>query len=168
MGQSQSPLHIPADGLEAVLELLITLVLLTPAGVVAAVMLVTAFGHGRDAYVKLKAKQWGPTSVGWRLLVPGSRNRLVPITTPVVTQSVIAAEQVKSRVQVRVDPVDPVTDGLQSHPPVRRLRLLFAGGHIEETPTGVETQQQGDTGEAAVVHGPRHGRATRQRFRVLV
>lgn len=54
LGQSQSPLHIPADGLEAVLELLITVVLLASTGVIAAVMLVATFGHGRDAYVKLE------------------------------------------------------------------------------------------------------------------
>ena len=53
MGQSQSPLHIPADGLQTVLELVIAVVLVTAAGVIAAVMLVTTFGHGRDAYVKL-------------------------------------------------------------------------------------------------------------------
>ena len=56
LGQSQSPLHIPTDGLETVLELIIALVLLTAAGVIAAVMLVTTFGHGRDAYVKLGKK----------------------------------------------------------------------------------------------------------------
>lgn len=54
LGQPQSPLHIPADGLETVLELIIAVVLLTTTGVIAAVMLVTTFGHGRDAYVKLK------------------------------------------------------------------------------------------------------------------
>lgn len=54
LGQSQSPLHIPADGLETVLELLVALVLLTAAGVIATVVLVTTFGHGRDADVKLE------------------------------------------------------------------------------------------------------------------
>lgn len=54
LGQSQSSLHIPADGLQTVLELLVAVVLLPAAGVVAAVVLVTAFGHGRDAYVKLE------------------------------------------------------------------------------------------------------------------
>lgn len=56
LGQSQSPLHIPADGLEAVLELLITVVLLASTGVIAAVMLVATFGHGRDANVKLEKR----------------------------------------------------------------------------------------------------------------
>lgn len=54
LGQSQSPLDIPADGLKTVLELLVAVMLLTAAGVVAAVMLVTAFGHGRDSYIKLE------------------------------------------------------------------------------------------------------------------
>lgn len=54
LGQSQSPLHIPADGLQTVLELLVTVVLLTAARVITAVMLVAAFGHGRDADVKLE------------------------------------------------------------------------------------------------------------------
>lgn len=54
LGQSQSPLHIPADVLQTVLELLVAVVLLQAAGVVAAVMFVTAFGHRWNAYVKLK------------------------------------------------------------------------------------------------------------------
>lgn len=54
VGQSQGSLHIPADGLETVLELIITVVLLSATGVVAAIVLVTAFGHGGDAYVKLE------------------------------------------------------------------------------------------------------------------
>lgn len=54
MGQSQSLLHIPADGLQTVLELVITVVLLTATGVIAAVMLITAFRHGRDTYVELE------------------------------------------------------------------------------------------------------------------
>lgn len=54
VGQSQSPLHTSADGLKAFLELLITVMLLFTTGVIAAVMLVTTFGHGRDAYVKLE------------------------------------------------------------------------------------------------------------------
>ena len=52
--QSQSFLHVPADGLQTVLELLIAVELLLAARVVAAVVLVTAFGHGRDADVKLE------------------------------------------------------------------------------------------------------------------
>lgn len=54
VGQSQGPLHTSADGLKAFLELLITVMLLFTTGVIAAVMLVTTFGHGRDAYVKLE------------------------------------------------------------------------------------------------------------------
>lgn len=54
MGQPQCLLHISADSLETVLELVIAVVLLSAAGVIAAVVLVTAFGHGWDAYVKLK------------------------------------------------------------------------------------------------------------------
>lgn len=54
VGQSQSPLHIPADGLETVLKLVITVVLLSATGVIAAIVLVTAFSHGGDAYVKLE------------------------------------------------------------------------------------------------------------------
>ena len=54
LGQSQSSLHIPADGLETALELVITVVLLSATGVIAAIMLVAAFGHCRDAYVKLE------------------------------------------------------------------------------------------------------------------
>lgn len=54
LGQSQSPLYVPADGLETFLELLVTLVLLVATGIVAAVMLVAAFGHGRDSYIKLE------------------------------------------------------------------------------------------------------------------
>lgn len=59
LGQSQSPLNIPANGCEAVLELLVTVVLLTATGVVAAIVLVTTFGHGWDTYVKLELKQTG-------------------------------------------------------------------------------------------------------------
>lgn len=54
MGQPQRLLHISADSLETVLELVVAVVLLSAAGVIAAVVLVTAFGHGWDAYVKLK------------------------------------------------------------------------------------------------------------------
>lgn len=67
LGQSQSPLHIPADGLKAVLELLIAVMLLTAAGVVAAVVLVTAFGHGWDSYVKLEINT-GLLLVFWAFL----------------------------------------------------------------------------------------------------
>lgn len=57
LSQSQSLLHIPADGLEAVLKLVVTVVLLPAAGVIAAVVLVTTFGHGRDSYIKLSEKE---------------------------------------------------------------------------------------------------------------
>lgn len=60
LGQSQSPLHIPADGLQTILELLITIVLLAAAGVIAAVVLVATFGHGRDADVKLERTGLNP------------------------------------------------------------------------------------------------------------
>lgn len=153
LGQSQSSLHIPADGLQTVLELLVAVVLLPAAGVVAAVVLVTAFGHGRDAYVKLESKQWGATSIGWRLLVPRTRRRLVTITTPVMTQPVVAPEQVQCCVQVRVDLVYSVADGLQSRPPVGGLRLLLPGGRAWETSAG-ERDHQENTGEAAVEHSP--------------
>lgn len=59
LGQSQSPLNIPADGFETVLELLVTVVLLAAAGVVAAVVLVTALGHGGDAHVELETDRFG-------------------------------------------------------------------------------------------------------------
>lgn len=52
--QSQSPLHIPADGLQTVLELFVALMLLMAAGVITAVMLVTTSGHGWDTNVKLE------------------------------------------------------------------------------------------------------------------
>lgn len=58
LSQSQSPLDIPADGFQTVLELLVTVVLLVAAGVVAAIVLVTAFGHGGDAHVKLEADRF--------------------------------------------------------------------------------------------------------------
>ena len=54
LGQSQSFLHISADSLKTVLELLVTVALLLAAGVIAAVMLVATFGHGRDTYIKLE------------------------------------------------------------------------------------------------------------------
>ena len=53
MVQSQSPLQFSTDGLQTVLELLITVVFLTPTSVIATVVLVATFGHGWDAYVKL-------------------------------------------------------------------------------------------------------------------
>ena len=53
-GQSQSFLHVPADCIQAVLKLPITVTFLTPAGVVTTVMMVTTFGHGWDSYVKLQ------------------------------------------------------------------------------------------------------------------
>lgn len=56
VGQSQGPLNVPADGLQAVLEPLVTVVLLAAAGVIATVVLVTAPGHGGDADVELKSK----------------------------------------------------------------------------------------------------------------
>lgn len=52
--QPQSPLHIPAYGLQTVLKLVVAVMLVTPAGVVTAVMLVTTFGHGWDTNVKLE------------------------------------------------------------------------------------------------------------------
>lgn len=54
LGQSQSSLHIPTDGLQTFLELLITVMFLTATGVIAAIMLVTAFSHRRNTYIKLK------------------------------------------------------------------------------------------------------------------
>lgn len=70
LGQSQSPLNIPADGCEAVLELLVTVMLLTATGVIAAIVLVTTFGHGWDTYVKLELKQTGLILVIIILIVP--------------------------------------------------------------------------------------------------
>lgn len=58
LGQSQSPLNVPADGFETVLELLITVVLQAAACIVAAVVLVAAFGHGGDAHVKLEIERF--------------------------------------------------------------------------------------------------------------
>lgn len=54
MGQSQSSLHVPADGLETFLELLITVVFLAATGIIATIVLVTTFGHRWDANVKLQ------------------------------------------------------------------------------------------------------------------
>lgn len=125
LGQSQSLLHIPADGLQTVLELVITVVLLLAACVVAAVMLVTAFCHGWDTYIKLKAKHRGSTSIGWGWFVPRPRHRLVSITASVVAQPVVSSEQVQGCVQVRVNLVDPVSYRFQRVSPVRSLRLIF-------------------------------------------
>ena len=48
-----------ANGLQAFLALVVTVVFLTATGVIATVVLVTALGHGWDAYVKLRArKRW--------------------------------------------------------------------------------------------------------------
>lgn len=93
--QSQSLLHIPADGFKAVLKLFITVTFLLATGVVAAVMLVATFGHRWNTYVKLKSKERGSTSIGWWLLVPRTRDWLVAITTPVVTQPIVTAKQVQ-------------------------------------------------------------------------
>lgn len=73
LGQSQSPLNIPADGCKAVLELLVTVMLLTATGVVAAIMLVTTFGHGWDTYVELELEQTGLIMVTIILIAPEYR-----------------------------------------------------------------------------------------------
>lgn len=67
-----------------------------------------------------------------------------------MTKSVIAPKQVQRCVQVRVDLVYSVSNGFQSRPPVRSLRLLFAGGHMSEQ----AQPQQEDTDVAA--HSPRN------------
>lgn len=54
LGQSQRLLHLAADLGEAALELLVTVVLAFPAGLVAPVVVVAALGQGRDANIKLK------------------------------------------------------------------------------------------------------------------
>lgn len=59
LGQSQCPLNIPADGFQTVLKLFVTVVLLAAAGVVAAIVLVTAFGHGGNSHVKLETDRCG-------------------------------------------------------------------------------------------------------------
>lgn len=69
LGQAQSPLNIPADGFETVLELLVTVMLLAAAGVVAAIVPVTAFGHGGDAHVKLEKDRFGMVhNLSWQWL----------------------------------------------------------------------------------------------------
>lgn len=80
---------------------------------------------------------------------------MLTITTPIMTQTVITAEQVQCCIQVRVNLVNSVTDSFQSHPPVWSFWLMFAGRHIWETSTRVQTQQE-NTNEAVVVHSPLH------------
>lgn len=75
--QSQSPLHIPADGLQTVLKLFVAVMLLTPAGVITSVMPVTTFGHGRDTNVKLENTR---VTGSENLLGKGKRQRSVSST----------------------------------------------------------------------------------------
>lgn len=89
---------------------------------------------------------------------------MLTITTPIMTQTVIAAEQVQCCIQVRVNLVNSVTDSFQSHPPVWGFWLMFGGRHIWETSTTVQTQQE-NTNEADAVHSPLHVRGG---FRRLV
>lgn len=52
--ESECLLHVSADLGEAGLELLVTVVLAFPAGLIAPVVLVAALGQGRDANVQLR------------------------------------------------------------------------------------------------------------------
>lgn len=151
LGQSQSPLHVPTDGLQTILELLVAVVFLPAAGVVAAVVLVAAFGHGRDSQIKLESEERGATPIGRGVLVAGSGHRLVSITASVPTEAVIAAEQVQRCVQVRVDLVDPVPDGSECQPPVRGLWLLFTGRNTRgnKSTAAEQTEQKNRNGAAA-------------------
>ena len=79
--------------------------------------------------------------------------KLLTVTTPVVTQPVISAEQVQCCVQVLVDLMYSIADSFQGHPPVGGLWLMFAGWHMMEESTGAQTQQE-NTGEAVEVHSP--------------
>lgn len=133
-GQSQGLLHVLADCIKAVLKRLVTVLFLPPAGVVTTVMLVTALGHGWDSYVKMESKQRRSTAVGWRGSVAGPGGWYISVGALISAQAVVASEQVQGGVQVRVDLVDPVPDGLQSRPPVRRLRSLT------RTPTRTRTR----------------------------
>lgn len=63
--ESECLLHVSADLGEAGLELLVTVVLAFPAGLIAPVVLVAALGQGRDANVQMNTKQWRATSIWW-------------------------------------------------------------------------------------------------------
>lgn len=80
-----------------------------------------------------------------------------------MTQPVIATKQVQCCIQVSVNLVYSVTDGFQSRPPVWSLWFRFAGRHMWEASTRVQTQQK-NTDVAVVVHSPLNVRATQQRF----
>lgn len=74
------------------------------------------------------------------------------IAAPVVTQAVIASEQVQRRVQVRVNLVYSIADRFQRHPPVWRLRLMVVRGQ-----TARKVEGQGEkASKTAKVHSPRH------------
>lgn len=70
------------------------------------------------------------------------------LTVPalVLAEAVLAAQEVQGRVEVHVDLVHPVADGLQRHPPVGGLRRLLAARRPRAQPGAGQQQQQQQQG----------------------
>lgn len=101
-------------------------------------MLVAALCQGRDANVKMNTKQWRTTSIWWGGFITITWEWLRAVSALVLAQPVLASQQVQRGVQVRVDLVHAVPDGLQGGPPVGGLGLLLGGhgGQQEEQERG--------------------------------
>lgn len=139
LSQPQCFLHISANLGQARLKRLVTVVFAFAAGLIAPVMLVAALCQGRDADVKMNTKQWGATSIRWGGFISITRERLRSVTALILAEPVLASQQVQGGVQVHVNLVNAVPDGLQGGPPVGGLGLLLAppsGGQEEDQEDG--------------------------------
>lgn len=80
-----------------------------------------------------------PALPGTRVGAPGP----LTIAALVLAEPVLAAQQVEGRVQVHVDLVHAIADGLQRHPPVRGLRRLLAPRRPPAAGRDPQQQQRG-------------------------
>lgn len=111
-------------------------------------MLVAALCQGRDADVKMNTKQWGATSIRWGGFISITWERLRSVTALILAEPVLASQEVQGGVQIHVNLVNAVPDGLQGGPPVGGLGLLLA------PPTGGQEEDQEDCEQGH----PRSGR----------
>lgn len=93
--------------------------------------------------------QGSPRAGGVSAAPPAPRPAALTVAALVLAEAVLAAQQVEGRVEVHVDLVHPVADGLQRHPPVGGLRRLRAPRRPRAQPgAGHQQQQQQGAGHA--------------------